>query len=337
MSTDHDFERRLAESWPPECWQDVSLLLAVSGGADSVALARGIHALKQSGAGQVVVAHLNHGLRGEESEADQQAVVELCRQLDLPCELGRRDVAAAADEAGDGLEAAAREERYDFLHQTARRLGARYVVTAHTADDQAETILHRILRGTGLTGLAGMPRSRPLSEAVSLIRPMLDMRRSDVLDYLTALGQPFRQDASNRDPRFTRSRIRCELLPQLERDYNPAVVDALLRLGTLSGEVQATIDHEVAKLADSVVTSTPSGELTIDCQKLGGVSSYLLRELLIHLWRGQGWPQQSMGYAQWEKLSELALSDAETQLTLPGTIMAQKKDGQLMLTRPCER
>src|SRR3569623_1408931 len=165
------FERRLAEDWAPSDWSDLTVLVAVSGGADSVALLRGMAALRRSGPGRLIVAHFNHALRAAAAE-DERFVVELCRELGLVCEVGRSRVAERAAECGDGVEAAARHARYEFLQATADRLGARYVATAHTADDQAETILHRILRGTGLAGLSGMSRSRPLGQAVPLLRPM---------------------------------------------------------------------------------------------------------------------------------------------------------------------
>ena len=168
----HPLETRLAEAWPPEDWQDVTVLVAVSGGADSVALLRAIVALKTAGEGRLVAAHLNHQLRPAEAEADQALVVELCRRLGVACEVGRVRLDLAGPEGRDGLEAAARRARYQFLEATAARLGARFVVTAHTADDQAETILHRILRGTGIGGLSGMARARPLGPA-TLIRPLL--------------------------------------------------------------------------------------------------------------------------------------------------------------------
>jgi tRNA(Ile)-lysidine synthase len=122
----------------------------------------------------------------------------------------------------DGVEAAARAARYEFLQATAERLGARYVATAHTADDQAETVLHHIVRGTGLAGLAGMSRARSLGAAATLIRPLLSFRRRDVIEYLGALGQSYCEDTTNRDPAFTRSRIRHELLPLLASGLQPA-------------------------------------------------------------------------------------------------------------------
>ena len=156
----HPFETRLAASWPPEDWKEITVLVAVSGGGDSVALLRGLAALKLPGEGRLIVAHVNHKLRGADSEADQAFVQELCRQLGLACEIATATVDLSAGR-GQGTEATARRGRYAVLDGTAGRVGARFVVTAHTADDQAETILHRMLRGTGIRGLSGMSRSRP--------------------------------------------------------------------------------------------------------------------------------------------------------------------------------
>jgi len=251
----HPIEAKLAAAWPPQTWQDVTVLLAVSGGADSVALLRAMTALHPGGEGRLAVAHFNHRLREDQSAADEAFVVDLCRQLGTPCEAGHGRPGELSGCGRDGLEAAARKARYEFLAATAARLGARYVVTAHTADDQAETILHRIIRGTGIGGLRGMARARllrlpflerdqpeelseepvqwaefPSPGTATLIRPLLEIRRGELVDYLDDLAQPYRSDASNADVRFTRNRIRHELLPRLAEQFNSAVVDALLRL-----------------------------------------------------------------------------------------------------------
>src|SRR5205823_11908216 len=133
------------------------------------------------------------------------------------------DVAAVAQGSGRGIEETARDERYRFLEVTAVAIGCRAIATAHTADDQAETILHHVLRGTGLAGLRGIPRARELASGITLIRPLLDLERSVVLDYLAKIGQDFRDDASNRDEAYTRNRIRHQLLPLLAREYNPHI------------------------------------------------------------------------------------------------------------------
>ena len=334
---DNPFELRLARSWPPEAWRDVCVLLAVSGGADSVALLRAMTAIAREapGAGKLIVAHLNHSLRGDASDQDERFVVETCRELNIPCEVGKADVGETARQAGDGLEAAARNARYQFLQQTAEKLGARYVATAHTADDQAETVLHRIVRGSGIAGLAGIPRSRALGPAVTLIRPMLDLRRSDVEAYLASIDQPFRIDTSNRDPRFTRNRIRHDLLPQIRESYNPQVTDALLRLSTTAGEAQAVIESLVERLAEQSVKTLESGVISLDSCALARQPRYLVRELMKNIWRGAGWPLQAMGFAEWDRLATIVLETAgESRLTMPGGITVTRCDGRVTLLSP---
>ncbi len=336
----HPFETKLALAWPPQRWKDLTVLLAVSGGADSVALLRAMHAQKAEGTGQLAVAHFHHGLRGLEADADQELVEAICSEAGVTCHVGHGEVGELAQSEGDGLEAAARTARYRFLQQTAQRLGARYVVTAHTADDQMETILHRIVRGTGIAGLRGMPRARELGPAVALIRPLLALRRSEVLAYLGAIGQPCRFDTSNLDTRLTRNRIRRELLPQLAAEYNPGVGEALLRLGQLAGEAQEVIDHLTDRLVGEHITATSTQAVEIDCRRLADVHNYLLRELLIRTWREQGWPEQAMGYAKWGELAEMARIAAPARAPVvqmfPGRIVARREGDTLRLERQSE-
>ena len=285
------------------------------GGPDSVALLRALHALSPST--RIVLGHFDHRLRGAESAADRQFVIELAKSFNLPLELGAGEPQQIA--AGkDGLESEARAQRYTFLRNAAERLGARYVATGHTADDQIETVLHRILRGTGIAGLAGMPRVRALSPAVTLVRPILGCRRAEVLAYLEFLGQPFRLDSSNHEFGFTRNRLRHDLLPRMKRDYNPGVGDALLRLSQLAGESQAIIHLAVEALAErAVVVDLPPGAgdanptIQINCRVLSDQPRHLVRELLLHVWRRQNWAEQSMGMVEWDRLANLCTMAAD--------------------------
>ncbi len=332
----HAFEQKLATAWPPQRWCENTVLLAVSGGGDSIALLRAMHALTSPRPGRFFVAHFNHHFRGNDADADQQFVIDLCQRLQVGCEIGHGS-AILSRASGDGLEAAARAARYEFLRQTAERLGARYVVTAHTADDQAETILHHILRGTGLTGLAGMARTRPLGLAVTLIRPMLDISRDEVLAYLSSLAQPFREDSTNADVQFTRNRIRHELLPLIKRDYAPGVMDSLLRLANLAADAQRVIEGLAQALFERSVVVHDAFRVTIDCSSLGAQNRHLVRELLLTVWRRQGWPLQSMGFVQWNSLSDMALAkpssldSSSCKQVFPGAITAQKRGEQLEL------
>jgi tRNA(Ile)-lysidine synthase len=258
----------LAAAWPPQRWRDRGAVLAVSGGADSVALLRAAVSLGAGGAGRLTVAHFNHRLRPD-ADADEQFVVALAAELGLPCEVGRADVAQHAAATGEGLEAAARAIRYEFLRETSERLGARYVATGHTADDQAETVLHRVLRG----------RLRLLSPAVTLVRPLLDVRRREVLEYLGRLGQAYCVDPTNADRSLTRNRIRHELLPLLAQQYNPEVTEALLRLSRLAADNQRVIDRLAEELFEAVVRLPPDGTVAVDCGPLAVVDRHLVREL----------------------------------------------------------
>ena len=306
----HPFETRLAASWPPEDWKDLTVLAAVSGGGDSVALLCGLAALKPPGEGRLIAAHVNHKLRGADSDADQAFVQQLCRQLGLACEVATATVDPTAGSRGQGIEATARRARYAVLEEMAGRVGARFVVTAHTADDQAETILHRVLRGTGLRGLSGMSRSRRLGPA-TLLRPLLGTGRAELAAYLRDRQQPFRTDASNRDVRFTRNRIRKELLPLLAAHYNPTIVDALLRLGELAGESQSLIDTMVRDVAQRCLRHVGQDEVRLDLNVLAAQPPHLIREVLMDVWRRQGWPLAAMGFAEWESLAAMISTAAK--------------------------
>lgn len=336
MHTPHKVPIMLAAAWPPRQWADLTVLVAVSGGADSVAMLRALVAVKPAGDGRLVVGHLNHRLR-EDADADERFVAELSGRLGLECCSGRIEPASLT-EAGRGLEAAAREARYRFLRTTAERLGARYVACGHTADDQIETVLHRILRGTGIAGLAGMPAARRLSEAVTLVRPLLGARRSELLEYLDRIGQPYRQDRSNLDRRFTRNRLRHDLLPHLAEHYNPAVGDALLRLARLAGEIQEVAARRVGQLKPRAVVEG-RGVILLR-ERLAGEPEYVVRELIKAVWRRQGWPQQAMGLGEWDLLvrmlfgREAITGERGEKRTLPGGVLAEVVEDGLKLERP---
>jgi tRNA(Ile)-lysidine synthase len=211
-------------------------LVAVSGGADSTALLLALHQLGC----RLAVAHLDHGLRAE-SAADAEWVRQLAGRLGLACVVERRDVAAYRRRRKLSLEAAAREVRHAFLRETAERLGAAATFLGHTADDQVETFLLRLIRGAGPAGLRGMQLKEGL-----LCRPLLDVWRADVEAWLRAEGCAWREDASNRDPRFLRNRVRHELLPLLA-SFNPGVKRVLLREARLLAEDQAAVEAEVLR------------------------------------------------------------------------------------------
>jgi tRNA(Ile)-lysidine synthase len=332
-------ESMIAAAWPPERFCDLTVLVAVSGGPDSVALLRSLAAVRRPGPGRLVVGHYNHRLRGAASDEDAAFVRKLSRDLGLECEAGRSEgvVVPSAPAGPRTSEGALRGERYAFLLSLAHRIGARYVAVGHTADDQAETILHRICRGTGLRGLRGMPRFRTLGDGTTLVRPLLGVRRGEVLSYLSALGQAFRVDASNEGEQFTRNRIRRQVVPLLESNVHRGVVEALVRLGRLAGEAQETIEALAAEVLEACLLPADAG-MALDCRKLATRPRYLVRELLRLAWRRQGWPEQAMDERQWERIAELALSPTgsrrELRLGSQPAIVVIERDGDRLRLVP---
>ena len=200
------------------------VLVAVSGGADSVALLHILVALEY----HVEIAHLDHQTRGGESRADADFVREMASGLGLPCHIESRAVAQDARESGESFEAYARQERYAFLCRVARERKCDALATGHHRDDQAETVLMRLLRGAGPSALAGIPPVR-MEEGVRIIRPLIECARTEIQDWLRSRGVPWREDASNEDTQFLRNRIRHELIPALQDAYNPRLPEALCR------------------------------------------------------------------------------------------------------------
>ena len=184
------------------------------------------------------------------------------------------------------------------------------MATGHPAGDQAETVLHRLLRGSGLDGLRGIAVRRPLTPAVGLVRPLLSVRRADVLAYLADLGQPVRDDASNRDLRFTRNRIRHELLPFLAKEYNSRVVEVLNSFA----EQAAAVQQEMELLATQLLAETElprAGNVCVfDATKLAIASRHQLRGMWQLVWRRENWPRGEMGFAEWDRLAGLCLGES---------------------------
>jgi tRNA(Ile)-lysidine synthase len=205
--------------------------VAVSGGADSVALLRILESLANELGITLLVAHLNHSLRGAESEVDAAFVEKLAKESGLQFVQRVEDVGSEAEREGWNLEDAGRRLRRRFFDGLVAEGRADRIAVAHTADDQAETVLAQVMRGTGLAGLAGI---YPVAEPV--VRPLLEVRRQDLREYLRAIQQDWREDATNGDTRRMRARIRKDLLPLIERDFSPAIVGHLSELARFARE-----------------------------------------------------------------------------------------------------
>ncbi len=251
-------ERRVREALDAHVPRHEAVVVACSGGPDSTATLIAVaRARRGSGAGDIVVATFDHGIRpATETLADRTAVEALARQLDVQCVHGEaRDLTVAASEAE------AREARYRWLAQACRKARARYCVTGHTLDDQAETVLMRLTRGTGLGGVVGMaastgwPVSSEDSAALRLVRPLLEVRRLEVLSYLEALGVEPRFDATNELVTFDRNRLRHRVLPEL-RSINPRVDAALTHFAALARRDDDALEDWAQREAAAIVDAT---------------------------------------------------------------------------------
>jgi len=278
--------------------------VGVSGGGDSVAL---LHLLRQLGY-ELTVLHLNHKLRGEESDADEAFVIDLARRLGVPCETEFANVCAAAG----NLEAAAREARRAFFRTAKSRLNLYRVALGHTRSDQAETVLFRVLRGTGRRGLSGiLPATRD-----GLIRPLIEVSRAEVRTWLTENGLPSREDSTNLDSRFARNRIRHALLPQLAREWNPAIESSLSHLAAISYE-EERYWAAAAKANFEKLFRRESGGWVAESAALERMPKALARRVLLHALQAIRNPGHELNYEH----IEAALDPSRRSMTLPGAVL----------------
>jgi tRNA(Ile)-lysidine synthase len=359
MARDNRFmnrERDHSQTWPPS-WLDpvrrrvrrwcvtgagTSWVVAVSGGGDSVGLLRVLHFLAPELGLRLSVAHLNHGVREEHARADAAHVEEMARELGLPFDLGHW-----RPERTGHFEADARKARYGWLREIAVERGATAVAVGHTLDDQAETILHRIVRGTGPRGLSGMPFRRVLccEPPIALIRPLLRVSRQAIRESLDSLGQGFREDDSNADLSRTRARLRHNLMPRLAADYNPRVVEAIARLGMLAGSSVRVMERWLIELEHDLIRSTSRDRIELRRDRLLLLPLFLRAEVLRRIWREAGWPEAGMSAKRWRRLGRQALSERIITLYVGGGIalsttglQGQPPDGFILeRTAPVDR
>lgn len=291
-----------------------TVLCALSGGADSMALLMGLLAVAEKRNLTVLAAHYDHNLRGEESRRDAEFVARQCAELGVPLTTGSGDVAAQANETGRGIEETARTMRYDFLEKTAARVGAQVIATAHNADDNAETVLLHLVRGTGLDGLTGIPPRRG-----KIVRPLLSVTRQEIEDYLTARNIPWVTDSTNQDPAYSRNRIRRDVMPVL-RDLNPSFSQTLaanlrhIREDRSFLEGLAKVSMEPKEEADGL--SLPVSALT-DLPRPAAIRG--VKQLLARLDRHQ------IAAVHLDSILDLAASPKPSaQITLPQGLLVRR-------------
>lgn len=252
-----------------------TVLCGVSGGADSVAMLMVLQELEklQTQGWKLHVAHVNHMMRGHDSDEDEKFVKKLAKSLDLPFHARKVDVLQVRTTDKLSVEEAARKLRHEVLRKLAVEVGAQKIALAHTLDDQAETIMHRIIRGAGLRGIRGMSPIRLLSKKhdLFLIRPMLELERSEVRGYLKERQLPWREDASNLDKTFMRNRLRLDLLPMIERDFNPRFKYALVKLGQTSSAFYLLVREIAQEIYENVRLISQEGEICFSAEEFSRV------------------------------------------------------------------
>ena len=331
-------------SFPTAAWSDVNVVVAVSGGADSVGLLRAMVTLRRSAdrptsrledrpKGRLIVAHLNHGLRGTESDGDEAFVRHLSADHELPFETER-----LSDPPSDEAGLATRREA--FLTRIAAATGSRYVATGHHADDNAETLIHHLIRGTGPAGLAGIPVFRPAGDVV-LARPMIHATRDDVRDYLRCINQSFREDRTNADASLTRNWIRHDLLRPIE-DRHPGagrrIADAARSIADWRAIVESVADRWLdaatgADEWDGVDSSGATVRLTIDVE----LSDALAVEIVRRLWQRRSLPRRDMTSDHYRRVAAMIRGRGEAAASMPGGVEVRRGTDRIVVTRSSRR
>lgn len=304
------------------CEPGMSVLVAVSGGPDSVALLRAVHAIAPKWRLSLSVAHCNYGLRGRESDEDEAFVRALCARLNLPCHVRRVSPATRASRPKVSLQEWAREIRYDAFNDLAARHRVDRVALGHTADDQAETVLLWMLRGAGITGLSGMPIIRE----ERYIRPLLQTTRQEVLDYLAAVGQGYRTDSSNQRGPYLRNRIRRELMPALV-GLNPAIIRTLSRQAELLSADERYLQAQATSAFNSLAHRMPGGACHLECARLLAIPLALQRRVIREAVREVCGTRKGPSFATVTLLLDRLLHGRSgSTMSLPGAIATRQDD-----------
>lgn len=305
------------------------VVVAVSGGADSVALLSCLHRLSGRLQISLIAAHLNHCLRGREADADERFVRKLCAQLGVELLVESAQVRERATKARQNLEEAAREERYGFLRRCARKANARRIAVGHTLDDQAETVLLRFLRGSGAEGLGAI---HPVVEGL-VIRPFVEIQRDEILRYLNTLKTRHREDSSNRDLRFRRNLLRHEWIPALRREFNPRLLETLAREAELARETADFLEF-AAKHAGGSIRITVDGGVALPVGELAAMHSLLRKLVLRQVLREVRGTLRSISARHIEALDRLCISGSSGKsVELPGGCVAVRRFKRIAMLR----
>ena len=279
-----------------------AVLVAVSGGADSVALVYILLELAPQYSFRMAIAHLNHCLREKESDRDEAFVASLAKKLELPFYIGREDVLRYQKRHRLSLEDAARQVRYRFYDSIAAKYGYGKIALGHHADDNAELVLMNLLRGSGPLGLSGISPVRDNR----IVRPLINLRRSDIMDYVAVKKLDYVTDSSNRDLKFHRNKIRARLIPQLKSGYNPKLIDSLNRLTAIVGAEEAWIEDLIQPIYEKAIVFKEKNKLGISIAELNQQPVAVRRRLIRRAILGVKGNLRRMTFAHVESACQLA-------------------------------
>jgi len=310
-----------------------TLLVGVSGGPDSVALVHILLALAPKFSFQVAIAHLNHCLRDDESERDEAFVVSLAEQLELPVHVERQDVRRYQKSRRLSLEEAARQVRYCFYHAIASKYGYEKIALGHHSDDNAELILMYLLRGSGPLGLSGIPPVRD----DKIIRPLIDIKRTEIMDYIAVKGLDYVEDSFNRDLQYLRNKVRNRLIPELKAEYNPKLIDSLNRLAAIVDAEERWIESLIQPIFEKVIVFEEQGRMGLDISELNrqtiAVRRRLIRKAVLKV-KGN---LRRMAFAHVEAVVKLAQEGPESGvLDLPDRIRISRQNDVLIMSREAQ-
>jgi tRNA(Ile)-lysidine synthase len=302
-------------------------VVAVSGGADSTALLLCLHSLAPQFHLEITVAHLNHCIRGPEGDADEDFVRRMSEDLGLPFISETIDIKRLASEARRNVEDFAREKRYDFLLRIARRVEAQKVAVAHNLNDQAETVLLRVMRGSGFEGLSGI---HPVVEGM-IIRPLFECSRDAILEYLKQLNVHYRVDSTNADLRHARNRIRQELLPYLEEHFNPKLAPTLAREAGLVREVWTFLESEAEQAYANLSRRLENG-ISLSVKDILQLHPAVQKQVLRHALRECSGTLRGITAAHLENaLSLCRMGQSGRRILMPRGIVGLRQFGELLL------
>jgi len=315
------------------------VVVAFSGGPDSVALALLLEAIARGAVPglRLHLAHLNHCLRGAESDADEQFCRAFAGEHGLPITVERAEVGPSAARHGRSVEAEARRLRYDFLGRVAERAGAAVVATGHQADDVAEGVLLRMLRGAGVLGLGAMAPQRPLSTdrpGIRLVRPLMDLRREEILDYLASRGQPYRTDSSNLSMDYMRNRVRHELIPALGREFPMFSTGSLCALNESAVETARLLDDLLGAAWGDLCIERSDHGMALEAVAFARLAPPLrkaaVKRALEELTGAAAPDLRSEHYRAAAALAEAAVG---AEISLPGGFLARREHGAVYLAQ----